>query len=175
MSDDFKKRIQSIIETQHAKDWKKIQRLQAGTKNDDPEKRVGAECLAWMRSNNWDVDIFEAKATRTAGGGFHASSMPAGVSDCMGISPIGEALYVEFKAPGKRSTFNTSKGSKQRSFLLKKINHYAFGCVVDSKQLLEKTYKEYTEIKNLKGRCAAKFYLLHALPKRRKAAVEKHQ
>lgn len=75
-----------------------------------------------------------------------SGSMKAGTVDCQGVTPNGQFVAVEFKAPTKRSTFNASKNCRQREYLMNKIKSNAFGCVVDSARLLQKIWETYQNL-----------------------------
>lgn len=129
-----------------------------------PEKAVEAECLEWMRGQGWSVEIYEAKNNyNPAAGRWIGKSMRSGTVDCQGILPNGTFVAVEFKAPGKRAQFNVQTNAKQKQYLLEKIHFLAFGCVVDSAQLLKIIYTGYLE-ELKKGQEVAKDYLLSRLP-----------
>ena len=166
MDDEQRENIIRAAEKFSRKDHNEIKKLQGqGKKNKKPEKEVEYQCVKWMKLQGWDIDIYEAKNTRDAKGNFHASNMPAGVVDCMGITSHGEPVYVEFKAPGSRSTIN--QNFRQLQFLLRKINRFGFGCVVDSENRLAVTYKTWRHIHLNEGRFAARDFLLEQMPKKR--------
>lgn len=165
-NEDYKKRIRGILERQQQKmldDSKRIKR-----KNGKPEKLVEAECLAWMRFMGWDVAIYESKATFNPHKQRYVSaSMRAGNSDCMGITSEGFAVYVEFKAKGKLSTFANEKNLRQQDFLISKINHGAFACVVDCVSLLEAYYIQWMQRRTIDV-ASAKMFLVEQLPRSKK-------
>lgn len=162
---DYKKRVLDAI---NRSSIKQLKLLNPKRKNQKPEKLVETECLLWMRDQSWDVDIYESKATYNPMIGRYVSqSMKAGVCDCMGMSSDGFAVYIEFKAKGKLSSFSKDSNERQREFLISKINFGAFACVVDSAQLLEAYYIQW-----LKRRAVdvadAKEFLFEKLPRRKK-------
>ena len=116
-------------------------------KNDAPEKTVVKACLIWMRINGWDVDIFESKSTYDPRRGiYRQQAMTAGICDCLGHLPVpnlGIGVAIEFKAPGRRSTFNAPKNYRQQEFLKAKINTGCFGCVVDSVEMLKEIFEQW--------------------------------
>lgn len=170
----FKERIARSVEKFNSKDANEINKMQGKSKkNKTPEKDVAKECLTWMRSQGWDVEIYEAKAVYNPDGTYRNSHMKAGVCDCMGITPIGVPVYVEFKAKGCRSTFNADDNHRQREFLLKKIEYLGFGVVIDSVERLETTWAEYIRLKNGWGESAARDFLMDQLPKKRKSSKKK--
>lgn len=135
------------------------------TKNRKPEKEVERFCLEWMRQNHWDVQIYEAKATyNPRQGRYMQQSMKAGTVDCQGVLPDGTFVAVEFKAPGRLSTFAAPKNIRQKQYLTQKIEHYAFGACVDSCARLQAIFALYSKIRDEEGKDAAKQYLLSQLP-----------
>jgi hypothetical protein len=116
-------------------------------RNSRPEKRVEQECLVWMRAQGWDVQIYEAKGNfNPLRNRYMAGSMKAGTVDCQGVTPNGQFVAVEFKAPKKRATLNLSKNCRQREYLMNKIKSNAFGCVVDSVAQLQKIWDAYSSL-----------------------------
>lgn len=133
-------------------------------RNKHPEKDVETECLVLMRSWGWSVSIFEAKAVWNASANaWVQSGMKAGTCDCLGSDDHGVAVAVEFKAPGKLSSFNRPENFRQREFIVDKINANCFACVVDSASHLEVIYTRWLDIKN-SSKDGAKAYLISALP-----------
>lgn len=164
----FRERIKASVEKSSKKDLNEINRLQGKSKkNKSPEKDVEADCLEWMRGLSWDVNIYEAKAVYNPDGTYRSSRMKAGVCDCMGITPDGIPIYVEFKAKDRRSTFNADKNYNQRKFLLKKIQYCAFAVVVDSADRLMEYWDAWREAVANNGKLQARDYLMSVLPKRK--------
>lgn len=128
-----------------------------------PEKEVEKVCLVWMRALNWDVQIYESKATynpRT--GHWSQQSMKAGTADCMGCMADGHMVVVEFKAKGHLRGFNHPKNYRQKLFIKQKISQNAFACVVDSAELLNTIYTGWSALRHDKE--AAKLFLMKMLP-----------
>ena len=171
MSDNYKERVRQAIENFDARQLKKSQ----GTtrKNTKPEKTVEAECLLWMRQQKWDVNIYEAKATYDPKRGiYRQQSMRAGTADCMGNTDKGHSAVVEFKAPGKLSTFASPDNIKQQEFIRRKIESGAFACVVDSVQRLVTIYLKWREFIIRGDEQGAKDYLFEMLPTRKFKAIK---
>jgi len=165
---NFKDRISKSLNKVAERDLREIDRMAGrGKKNKKPEKLVEAACLKWMRSFNWDVNIYEAKAVYNPDGTYRSSRMKAGVSDCMGITPDGVPIYVEFKAKDRRYSFNSPKRKLQKEFLIKKIEYYAFGVVVDS---VDKLIEYWTTWESIHDKDQARGYLMSILPKSKKLA-----
>lgn len=159
-----KERAREALENHHKKLANKKRRF---TKNRKPEKEVAKFALEWMREKNWDVQIVEAKAAYkpSAGRYIRNSSVSAGTCDCIGTLPNGVFVAIEFKAPGRLSTFASDKNHEQRDYLLAKIHSGAFACVVDSVARLENIYNEYVMALEV-SRDKAKNFLLASLPKK---------
>lgn len=131
-------------------------------RNQKPEKLVEHECVALMRALGWDVAIYEAKGIYNPHAGRYVSQrMRAGTVDCQGVMQNGTFVAVEFKAPGKRSTFNSPRSGRQKEYLIQKIHHNAFAVVVDSSQLLKQLYETWVEITDEDER---RQFLLKSLP-----------
>lgn len=129
-----------------------------------PEKKVEADCLLWMRSEGWSVQIIEAKATfNPYAGRWIGQPVSPGTPDCLGNTQDGLSVFVEFKAPGRLRTFNCIRNTRQREFIEEKINSYCFAAVVDSVDLLKIIYEGYKQAVIL-SKDAAKQYLLTRLP-----------
>lgn len=110
-------------------------------KNKSPEKDLTEKpCVKWMRDSGWNVDIIEAKATyNPKAGKYISSAVRKGYVDCSGNTHMGHSCYVEFKAPGKRSTLRDD----QREFLIAKIETNCFACVTDSVKHLSQLFKRW--------------------------------
>ena len=156
---DFKARVRRALTNHHAN---LIKKYASTRKNKKPEKEVEAIAMAWMRAKDWDVEIYEAKATfdpkRQI---WRQQAMKAGVCDCMGLDNLANAVFVEFKAPGRRSDFNSDRKYKQKKFLTDKIHRGAFGVVIDSVAELERIYSQWLAIDSRKEKIA---YLISELP-----------
>lgn len=157
MADKYKTAVKNAVESYLTKQNKIISR-----RNKKPEKDVECACLAWMRAQGWDVEIYEAKATydprRQC---YRSQSVKAGTVDCQGVMPDGTFVAVEFKAKGKRSTFNLAKNNKQKDYLKRKIMMNAFGCVIDDVELLRDIFHAWNLLKTNRDK---QDYLLSQLP-----------
>lgn len=143
------------------------------TRNAKPEKEVEKACMDLMKSWGWSVSIFEAKATwNPQRNCWMNQAMKAGTCDCMGSTDEGISVAVEFKALGKRSSFNTEKRHLQKQFILDKIESNAFACVVDSGAMLTEIYNEWKKYR-LIDLGQAKRYLISMLPKVSNAKLKK--
>lgn len=134
------------------------------THNAKPEKAVEKACLELMRSWGWSVNIFESKATwNPKAGAWLQQGMKAGTCDCMGSTDDGVAVAIEFKSPGRLSTFNSEKRYLQRQFIVDKINANNFACVVDSSDRLALIYSRWKMLR-LESQNSARSYLISMLP-----------
>lgn len=132
------------------------------SRNNRPEKEVEKECLAWMRDQGWDVQIYEAKAVfNPKAGRYLSQTMKAGTVDCQGVLPGGTFVAVEFKAKQRISTFNHQRNYRQKQYLIGKISNGAFGCVVSSALRLEQIYNCWRDLKTAEER---RSYLMGCLP-----------
>lgn len=168
---NYKERVKRAMLKHHEKDLREIKKLSnkwGRSGNKAPERDlVQKPCMEWMKDLGWDVQIYEAKATYDPRAGcYRQQSMKAGTVDCQGVSTDGYALFIEFKAPGKRATFNAPRNEKQREYLLNKINLYQFGVVIDSLELLKMFYFTWRDLVREFGQNshAPKQYLIDALP-----------
>lgn len=160
---EYKDRIRRAIAKGQERQLKK---LGFGTRkriNDKPEKEVEKDCLDWMRSIGWSVEIYEAKATRDSNGIWRNQAMKAGTVDCMGSTDEGISAIVEFKAPGKRVS---GLRPGQHDFISEKIASNCFACVVDSAAYLEWAYSNWKN-KRASSHQEAKDFLLSILPQKR--------
>jgi hypothetical protein len=164
---DLKTRIARAISRYETAQDKKLR----GTtrRNGKPEKEVEYTCVAWMKSQGWSVNVFEAKATYSPTAGiWKQQAMSGGVADCMGNTQDGIAVAIEFKAPGYLSTFNSPARVKQRAFVIDKINSGAFACVTDSVERLKDIYTRWRELRDAGALLVSREFLIGALPKKRK-------
>ena len=166
MSDEKRTKIINAVNKyakRYAKDTQKMQGN--GKKNAKPEKDVEKACLVWMRARDWEVEIYESKAT-FSNGHWHNQAMRAGNADCQGIMPDGTSVAVEFKAPGRLSNFLIDKRILQRDFILRRIRLNGFACVVDSVERLEIIFKQWLLFRE-KSKELAQRYLLDMLPRKK--------
>jgi hypothetical protein len=158
------------MERYSAKELRKLQRemgqLEKRT-HSKPEKVVEKECLLWMRAKGWSVEIYEAKATFDPHTGrYRQQAMKAGTVDCHGNTDQGASVYVEFKAPGKLSTFAQERNYRQQQFLRKKIETNVFAVVVDSPERLERLYNGWEFFRRRGDNAKARQFLIAMVPTR---------
>lgn len=166
MSQNFKKRIEDILNKVAEKDLKEISKLN-GTykkrKHSRPEKLVEKACLEWMRNQGWSIQIIESKATYNPKGFWTNQAAKAGTADCLGTTNEGISVAVEFKAKGKLKTFNKETNKRQIDYIIEKINHGAFATVTDSVDRLKEIYDEWYKIRRISFD-ESKKYLKKMLP-----------
>lgn len=151
MAEDYKKRIQSAIEGYHKRNMPKP----TGRQNDKPESYVEHRIFDHLNGIGWSIDFYESKAVYSEeSGSYQTSKVRPGHSDLAGNTSKGEAVYIEVKAPGKRSTLSDN----QREFLIDKIETNCFAICADSIDLVMKNYTDWMLSPNKKT------YLLNALP-----------
>jgi|GEM_PF-6065663 len=166
----YKDRVANALLKYHAKQLKKDQG--PTRKNKKPEKQVEKECLIWMRSRGWSVQIYESKATYDRKGFWRNQAMKAGNADCQGNDNLGNSVVIEFKAPGKLSTFGLDRNYRQQQYIREKIETGSFACVVDSPTLLETIYAKWRTLKDIGAIEDAKSVLRNALPIKVSAPLE---
>jgi len=165
MSEERKKSVLDALNKYSAKSAKEAAPKAKRKRNKSPEKEVEKECLALMRSWGWTVEVYEAKATWN-GKAWVQPGMKGGTCDCMGTTDEGINVSVEFKAPGRLSTFNSQKRFKQRQFIVTRIEANGFACVVDSAKGLEVIYMRWAQIRE-KDKIAARNFLINSLPNKK--------
>jgi hypothetical protein len=130
-------------------------------KSKKPEKIVEAEVMSWLHQNGFSCNVVESKAVYSQKAGRYISGQTvAGMSDIVGVDPVGRACFIELKAKGKRNNLAMS----QYVFLQAKIEKHAFGVVVDSADLLEKYYKSFCSFIKDADHNGARNYLREILP-----------
>ncbi len=131
-------------------------------KNKKPEKQVEQDVLIWAKSKGMSLDIIEAKAKfNTATGMYTGRAASAGLSDLIGNTQHGLAVFIELKAPGRR--VGSALHARQRAFLTEKIMTNCFAVVVDSVEFLEQIWLQFC---TLPSEQKLKF-LLDQLPKQK--------
>lgn len=171
-SDSYKKRVSAALEKFHQKDLKEINKLMGrGKRNKAPEKDVERACCKWLKENGFVGEVYESKATFDPKRGiYRQQSLKSGHTDWGGVDPEGLAVYVEFKAPGKLSTFYKDSNMAQRDFINARINQNAFAVVVDDLEKLISAYNEWKRCRAISMDMARQF-LFRILPKRKKPVV----
>lgn len=134
--------------------------LRPKRRNQKPEKEVERSVMGWLNANGFSCHVVESKAVFSkAAGRFIKGQTQAGVADIFGCAPDGTAVFLELKAPGRRSTLKVH----QREFLLTKIMIGAFAVCVDSVDLLSRYWSEFEHRRKMDPMLARNF-LLRQLP-----------
>jgi hypothetical protein len=154
-----KKALEGYFERQARKEAPK-------RKNSQPEREVEKAILKWAEDKGWLLVKVEAKAVYSAQAGRYLHSQTSvGLPDLIGSTNIGRAVFLEVKAPGRRSTLRDG----QRRFLTELIARNGFALVCDSVDQLEKAYSQWNE------ECSqsrGKKFLLSQLPQPKKVKDE---
>lgn len=165
---DYKKRVLAAMMKNHKRELKKNEpKKQRKKKNQRPEKElVEKPCIAWMKSRGFRYKIIEAKATWSPEQGcWKSQAVKAGTLDCHFTDTFGQSCWVEFKAPGKRSTIHNPNRALQLKCLIDEINANCFAAVVDSVEMLESIYDRWRYIRMDEGRWdLAREFLLENIP-----------
>lgn len=153
---DYKKRITDAIARYEERQGVQIKPQR---KNQKPEKLVEDEVSLWLRQNQFDCDIVEAKAKfSTATGRYSGRAASPGMSDIVGNTGDGLAVYIELKAKGRR--VGSALAPKQRMFLTRKIQTGCFAICCDGLDYLERTWKHFLSL----SKNERIVYLLNELP-----------
>jgi hypothetical protein len=155
---DHKDRIKKAVEA-----FTEKHRPKAGPSrhNASPEKDLEKIILEWMRKNGFHVNVVESKATFShTQQRFISNSVKSGFADIVGNHNSGIAVFVELKAPGRRSTLREN----QREFLLSKIETGCFAVCVDSVEMLCAQWDEFLTHKRRNQHLLAVDFLKVALP-----------
>ncbi len=133
-------------------------------RNRYPEKEVQDACVTWLVAQGFAGQVYSAKATYDPRRGvYRQQSMKAGTVDWQGSDVEGRFIAIEFKSPGRLSTFNQKKNYRQREYLIAKINNNCFGVVTDSLARLILIYETWRELLT-SSKDEARVYLLKNLP-----------
>lgn len=163
---DYKKRVVGALERYYQRQEK--QEETPSRKNNDPEKQLEKKACEWFKLNGFDIDIIEAKATfNPSDMSYTGISASFGMSDCVGNSNRGHAVFIELKAPGRR--IGSALREKQRSFLIRKINTGCFAIVADSIEYIDKTWKHFQSLPTMNERIS---FLLNELPQHKPRQVD---
>lgn len=155
---DHKERVKKAIEGYYEKQ-DKLGELPT-RKNEKPEQEVVNKILVWLKQNDFDAMTIEAKATYSVQrGGYSGRAASPGTPDIIGNFKDGLAIWIEAKAPSRRSTVR----DLQIQFLTRKIQSCCFAVVVDSVDLLEQTWRQFITLPS-ERRIE---FLLDQLPKKR--------
>jgi hypothetical protein len=131
-------------------------------KSKKPEKIVEGEVMSWLNINGFSCDVIESKAVFSQKAKRYLRGQTTkGMSDIVGSDPIGRAVFIELKAKGKRTNISL----EQYTFLMRKIDCYAFAVVVDNSTLLSLYYDKYCMFMKNYQHQEARNYLREVMPK----------
>lgn len=113
-------------------------------RNSGPEKTiVEPDVLYWAKANGFDLSVVDTSAVwnpmakrylrRQA-----SESLPDLIGNYGSLS-----IWIELKAPGKRSSINVKSSVHQREFLVRKIKQGCFAAVTDGSRHLGELWKKY--------------------------------
>lgn len=149
---DHKKRIEAAIGKWSAKQLPKPPRKKSNAK---PEAEFLLVLKKHLTALGWSMTIVEAKANFSEESGRYVNgAVAAGFPDLSGNMPDGRAVFIEVKAPGKRSTIRPA----QHEFLIGKISTNCFAICCDSIEYFERVFSEWKKAENQKA------FLLKELP-----------
>lgn len=112
-------------------------------KNAKPEKITQFLVYNWAMKNNFWIHVIESKATYSVKAGrYLRGNAPEGFSDLVGLTPKGQACFIELKAHGKRANLSL----EQTLFLFRAIYRGAFAACVDSPVYLQQVYETYISL-----------------------------
>ena len=112
-------------------------------KNKAPEKDLSKDVMIWLQAHGFSCNVIESKAVyQESAGRYIGGQVVQGMPDIVGNDCAGRAVYIELKAPGKRSTLK----EHQRAFLGKKILSNCFAVCIDSIDDLAIIYTKWIEL-----------------------------
>lgn len=131
--------------------------------NGRPEwELVKKPILAWAKDNGWCLSSIESRAVYDPAAGRYVHGMAvAGTADLFGNAPCGTAVYLELKAPGRRSTLKPH----QHDFLVQRISTNAFAGCIDSLESFIQLWDKFKQAQT-QGASTARDFLLGDLPQR---------
>lgn len=125
------------------------------TKNSAPEKDFVKEVMIWLDTHSFSCHVVESRAVFNPKIGRYLSSQAVpGFPDIVGCDQYGRSVWIEVKAPGKRSTVKPH----QLDFLKGKIANNCFAVCIDSIQDLSTWYKEWMQVGDGRQYLLSKLY-----------------
>ena len=141
MNDDFKDRIRAAIGKHEARNSEFIGKPKVRKKRETPEDDITRPQVKFFCKQH-NIMVFEIQSStydRVNKYKSREQHAPIGFPDLCGIGPNGEAIFIELKAPGKRSNLSPA----QYIFLLEAINHGAFACATDGIEHLSSLWSKW--------------------------------
>jgi len=128
--------------------------------NMKPEKEVEKEILSYAPLYGFDLTVVDSANVFSHSTKKFTRRMTSEVcSDLIGNNgPY--ACFIELKAKGKLSQFNTPKNIKQKLFIMRKIQSGSFACVVDSMHRLMHIWKLWNDAQTQEEKIKTLFSLL---------------
>ena len=157
---DYKSGVQNAMKKYHSKQLNQGLTRESRGKYKKPEKDTEKQVMAWAKEAGLNLHVIEASTYNSRTGTFGDAKVQAGFSDLVGNTSHGLACYIELKAKDRRSNLSDS----QREFLIEKVEQGCFAVVVDSRDRVERYWKQFCSLKNLDER---KSFLMECLPKKR--------
>lgn len=149
----YKDRVKKAIENYIEKETKPVK--VSVSPRGKPEKEFVKALYSYLIGKGWSIDIVDSAAVYSKSAGMYLNSMArVGMSDIVGNMPNGIAVYIEAKAPGRRSTVRPD----QREFLIGKINTNCFAIVCDSIGYFDMAFEAWSSAVSKKA------FLLKELP-----------
>ena len=129
-------------------------------KNKKPEREVERQVMAWLNKNGFSCHVVESKAVYSPSAGRYVRGQAvSGFTDIVGCDKNGTAVFIELKAPGRKSTIK----EHQRAFITEKIRHNCFALCTDSVNFLSSSYENWIKISHLNKQV----FLYSLLPKKK--------
>jgi hypothetical protein len=134
-------------------------------RNSGPEKTITEpEVLAWANRAGMDLSVVDTSAVwNPMAGRYLRRQASESLPDLIGnYGPT--SVWIELKAPGKRSVINAKGSRHQREFLIRKIKQGCFACVTDGEQHLRALFTRWVNAPDIQEKV---FILLNDLPQSR--------
>jgi len=124
--------------------------------NQAPEKQVVHEIMIWAKGHGFDLSIIDSRAVYSPETRKYTSRTTSEVMPDIIGNMEHLAVYIEAKAPGKRSRTSDA----QKMFLERKILCGCFACVADSVDTLRELWEQFLVLNPNE----AKVFLLSKIP-----------
>lgn len=137
-------------------------------RNSGPEKYVETEVLSWANRMGFDLTVVDTSAVWNPIANRYlrrqaSESLPDLIGNYGSLS-----VWIELKAPGKRSAINSQK--HQRHFLIRKIKQGCFAVVTDGVAHLSQIWHKYKAAQHFDR----KAILIEDLPQERITKLSAH-
>jgi hypothetical protein len=136
---------------------KKAPKKNRSTKNKSPEKALVKLLITEAKAMGMELAVVDSAAVFSVSAGCYLGSQTSeSLPDLIGDDDMGRVIYLEAKAPGKRSTLKPH----QYDFLKRKIERGCFACCSDNPKHFRRLYEAWLDL----DRLARARYLLEDLP-----------